>query len=128
MWTVYFDLEHGESDNVFTRTANYDYNFFRVRNIVRPTQTLSFNFSVITRDNTNPTVINERDFGADIDTRIFSGSAEWQTNEKLSLTGGYTYFNVDSETIVQFNTAGGVVNVIPATYFMKDHFAFATAY
>ena len=128
MWTVYFDLEHGESDNVFTRTANYDYNNFRVRNIVKPTQTLSFNFSVITRDNTNPTVINERDFGADIDTRIFSGSAEWQTNEKLSLSGGYTYFHVDSETIVQFNTAGGVVNVIPAEYFMKDHFAFVTAY
>ena len=128
IWTLYFDLEHGESDNVFIRTGNYDYTNVRARSIVRPTPTLSFNVSVITKDNTNPTVINERDFGAKINTRIFSGSADWAANEKLSLTGGYTYFHVTSDTIVQFNTAGGVVNVIPAQYFMRNHFGFATAY
>ena len=128
IWSVYFDFEKGDNDNVFTRTANYDYTNFRVRSIVRPSRTLSFNASVITRDNTNPTIINSRDFGADINTRIFSGSAEWMANENLNLTGGYTYFHTSAETVVQFNTAGGVVNVLPARYFVRDHFAFATAY
>jgi len=128
MWTLYFDLEHGESDNVFVRTANYDYTNVRARSIVRPNQRLSFNASLITKDNSNPTVINERNFGAEIDTRIFSGSADWTVSETLNLTGGYTYFHVNSDIIVQFNTANGVVNVIPAQYFMRDHFAFITAY
>jgi hypothetical protein len=83
---------------------------------------------VITRDNTNPTVIIDEAFGADINTRIFSGSAEWIANERLTLTGGYTYFRVTSETIVQFETAGDVVNQGPARHFVRDHFAFATAY
>jgi hypothetical protein len=43
MWTLYFDLEHGESDNVFVRTGNYDYTNFRARSIVRPNHRLSFN-------------------------------------------------------------------------------------
>jgi hypothetical protein len=128
IWTVYFDLEHGDTDNVFTRTANYDYTNVRARSIVRPTSSLSINTSVITRDNTNPTVINERDFGARITTRIFSGSADWQASEKLNLSGGYTYFHVLSDTIVQFETAGDVVNIGPARYYLRDHFAFVTAY
>jgi hypothetical protein len=127
-WSLYFDIEKGDNDNAFTRTANYNYTNVRARSIARPTQRLSFNASVITRDNTNPTVINDRAFGANIDTRIFSGSAEWTANEKLSLTGGYTRFHTTSDTIVQFNTANGIVNVIPAQYFVRDNFAFMTAY
>ena len=95
---------------------------------MRATQRLSFNASFITRDNTNPTVINDRAFGADLNTRIFSGSADWAATQKLNLTGGYTYFHVTTNTIVQFNSAGGVVNVIPAQYYMRDHFTFLTAY
>ena len=128
MWRLYFDLERGDNDNVFVRTANYDYTNVRVRSLVRPTRTLSFNASVVTRDNTNPTVINETAFGADINTRIISGSADWTPSQTLNLTGGYTSFHVTTNTIVQFNTAGGVVNVVPAQYFMRDHFAFVTAY
>lgn len=128
MWSLYFDLEHGESDNVFVRTGNYDYTNVRARSIVRANSRLSFNASVITKDNTNPTIINERAFGVEIDSRIFSGSADWTASEKLNLTGGYTYFHVNTNIIVQFNTANGVVNVIPAQYFMRDHFAFITAY
>lgn len=127
-WTLYVDFEKGDTDNVFTRTANYDYTNFRARSLVRVNQKLSFNASLITRDNTNPTVIDDRAFGARIDSRIFSGSADWFVNERLNLTGGYTYFHATSDTTVQFNSAGGVVNVGPALYFMREHFAFATAY
>jgi hypothetical protein len=127
VWNLYFDMEKGENDNVFTRTANYDYTNFRFRSIVRPTHRLSFNASLITRDNTNPTIINDQAFGAHIDTRIFSGDAEWVANEKLTLTGGYNYFHVTSDTVVQFDSAGGVVNIGPSQYFMREHFVFATA-
>ena len=127
-WTLYFDAERGNNDNVFTRTANYDYTNIRARSLVRLNQKLTFNASFITRDNTNPTVIDNRDFGANIDTRIFSGSADWFVNERLNLTGGYTYFHATSDTIVQFNSAGGVVNVGPAQYFTREHFAFLTGY
>lgn len=127
-WTLYFDVERGNNDNVFTRTANYDYTNVRARSIVRLNQKFSFNASLITRDNTNPTVIDDRDFGAHIDTRIFSGSMDWFVNERLNLTGGYTYFHATSDTIVQFNSAGGVVNFGPAQYFTREHFAFLTAY
>src|SRR4030095_2434947 len=102
MWSLYFDLEHGESDNVFVRTGNYDYTNVRARSIVRPSQRLSFNASFITKDNTNPTIINDRVFCASIDTRIFSGSADWTASETLNLTGGYTYFHVNTNIIVQF--------------------------
>lgn len=127
-WTLYFDIESGDSDNVFTRTANYDYTNVRARSIVRLNPRLSFNASLITRDNTNPTVIDDRDFGAHINTRIFSGSADWYVKDRLNLTGGYTYFHATSDTVVQFNSAGGVVNFGPAQYFMREHFGFLTAY
>jgi len=127
-WTLYFDVEKGNNDNVFTRTANYDYTNVRARSIVRLNRGLSFNASFITRDNTNPTVIDDRDFGAEIETRIFSGSADWYVNERLNLTGGYTYFHATSDIIVQFNSAGGAVNFGPAQYFTREHFAFLTGY
>ena len=51
------------------------------------------------------------------------------TNEKLTLAGGYTYFHVSSDTLVQFVRpvlGGGILQVLPALYFVRDHFAFAT--
>lgn len=127
-WTLYFDVEKGNNDNVFTRTANYDYTNVRARSLVRLNHRLSFNASLITRDNTNPTVISGRDFGANIESRVFSGSMDWDASERLNLSGGYTYVHSTSDIIVQFNSAGGVVNFGPAQYFTRDHFAFLTAY
>jgi hypothetical protein len=131
IWSLYFDVERGENDNVFTRTANYDYTNFRVRNIIRPTRTITLNASLTTRDNTNPTVTPElKEFGADINTRILSTSADWSPNERLNLSGGYTYFHVSSEASVVFFL--GLTPNLPveglARYFMKDNFAFMTAY
>jgi hypothetical protein len=53
---------------------------------------------------------------------------DWFVNERLNLTGGYTYFHATSDIVVQFNSAGGVVNFGPAQYFTREHFAFLTAY
>ena len=126
-WSLYFDMEKGDTDNVFTRVANYDYSNYRMRSIVRPTSSLSFNASLTTRDNLNPTVINDRAYSANIDSRVFSGSADWTANENLNLSGGYTYFHVTTDTIVQFSTSTGV-KVGPAQYYMRDNFAFLTGY
>src|SRR5262249_8699163 len=43
IWSLYFDLERGSADNVFTRVDNYDVTNVRVRSILRPNKTLAFN-------------------------------------------------------------------------------------
>jgi hypothetical protein len=127
-WSVYFDLEKGGNDNVFTRTANYDYTNVRVRSIIRPSRTLTINTSLTTKDNTNPSLTeNFQNFGVDINSRIFSSSVDWTPDDHLNLSGGYSYFHVTSEAMIIF-----FVNRVEteglARYFMKDHFAFFTAY
>lgn len=129
IWSVYFDMEHGQSDNVFTRTANYDFTNFRVRSILRPSKTLAINASLVTKDNTNPSIgIDGQNFGADINTRIFTGSADWTPSGKFTLSSGYTHTHVTSEAEVIFFLTGSVKTSGISRYFMKDNFAFITAY
>jgi len=130
IWSVYFDMERGTADNVFTRVANYDVTNFRVRSILRPTKNITINASLITRDNNNPSVTEDnppQNFGANIKTRTVTASADWTPNEKLSLTGGYTFMHVASEASIIF-----FVNSVrirgESRYFMNDNFAFFTAY
>jgi hypothetical protein len=105
IWTTYFDFERGAADNVFTRIANYDYTSVRVRSILKPTSTLSINASVVTKDNTNPSLtdsITLQDFGADVNSRIYSGSVDWSPNAKFSLDGGYTHTHLTSDAVIVF--------------------------
>ena len=130
MWSVYFDMERGEADNVFTRVANYDYTNFRVRSIFRPTSRLSVNTSLVTRDNTNPAMTEDtppREFGADINTRIFTSTVDWTPTGKYSFGGGYTYTHLTSEAAIIFFT-GGVRTEGFSRYFVRDHFFFLSTY
>jgi hypothetical protein len=130
LWSIYFDLETGEADNVFTRVSNYDYTNFRVRSIFRPISGLSVNTSFVTRDNTNPAMIEgtpPREFGADINTRIFSASGDWTPNGKFSLSGGYTYTHVTSEAAIIF-FANGVRTEGLSRYFVNDNFVFLSSH
>jgi hypothetical protein len=130
IWSLYFDLERGGSDNVFTRVANYDFTNVRVRSILRPTKNLTINGSLTTRNNNNPSVTEDtppRNFGADIKTRVFSASADWTPSEKFSLGGGYTYAHVVSEAAIVFFAAGIRTDGV-SRYFSKDSFAFLNAY
>jgi hypothetical protein len=128
LWTLYFDLEHGTNDNVFTRTANYDYTNVRLRSIWRPTNRLSINASLTTKNNTNPSLTEELTlFGADINTRIFSSSVDWTPSDKFNLTSGYSFFHIGSEASIIF-FLNSVKTQGLARYFMNDHFAFLTAY
>jgi hypothetical protein len=129
-WSIYFDLERGESDNVFSRVDNYNYNRFRLRNRITPSRNLSLNLSVITRDNSNPTMLEDQppqDFGSDINTRIFTGSADWSPNSRFSLGTGYTYTHITSEAIIVAFVAG-VRQQGLTRYFMRDHFWFLNTY
>jgi len=129
IWSLYFDLEKGGSDNVFTRVANYDVTNLRVRSILRPNRTLSFNASVITKDNTNPSVTEDnKTFGVNTKARTFTNSVDWSPSEKFSLDGGYTYSRVTSDADIIFFLAGNVKTSGQSRYFLRDNFAFLTAY
>jgi hypothetical protein len=130
IWSLYFDYERGESDNVFTRVDNYDYSNFRLRSIVRMNRELSFNASIVTKDNTNPTLTPDfprRDFGADINSRIFVGSVDWTPNQKFGLSSGYTHTHVTSQAQVIFFFNSVRQDGI-SRYFMKDNFAFINTF
>ncbi|MFL6275931.1 MAG: hypothetical protein ACJ74G_12150 [Blastocatellia bacterium] len=129
VWSLYFDMEHGETDNVFTRTASYDYTNFRLRSILRPTKTMAINTSLVTKDNTNPTVaIDGRDFGADVNVRNFTTSFDWAPDNRFFLNTGYTYQHVTSEAQVIYFLANSLKVNGTSRYFLKDSFAFVTAY
>lgn len=128
-WSLYFDMERGENDNVFTRTASYDYTNLRVRSILRPTRTIAINTSLVTKDNTNPTLaIDGRNFGTDVNVRNFTTTFDWTPAERFFLNTGYTYSRVTSEAeVVYFLLNSQKVNGI-SRYFLRDSFAFVSAY
>jgi hypothetical protein len=130
MWSIYFDYERGESDNVFTRVDNYDFTNVRVRSIFRPTRTLAINASVVTKDNNNPTLtenVPRQNFGADINSRIYTSSVDWSPNEKFSLSSGYTRTHITSDAAIIF-FANGVRAEGLSRYFLRDNFAFLNMY
>ena len=129
MWSLYFDMERGASDNVFTRIANYDFTNVRVRSIIRPTSKLSINTSFVTKDNTNPSVnIDGKDFGVDVNSRIFNGSVDWTPNSKFYLSSGYNYTHLVSQAEVVFFLPSSVRATGLSRYFMKDSFAFINTF
>jgi hypothetical protein len=129
-WTLYFDFEHGTSDNVFTRVASYNYTNFRVRSVMRPRKTLAINTSLMTYDNTNPTLAQVGTtfipFGVDAKARIFSSSVDWTPGPNLSFNSGYTYSHLDSNAAITF-FLNSVQTLGRSKYFLRDHFFFGTA-
>jgi hypothetical protein len=136
IWTTYLDFEKGSADNVFTRTDNYDYTNVRVRSILKPTSTLAINMSVVSKDNRNPSLadaITLQDFGADVNSRIYSGSVDWSPNPKFSLDSGYTHTHLTSDAVIVFFAPppGGTASVRTvglSRYFVRDDYAFLNAF
>lgn len=127
IWTVYFDMERGSADNVFTRVDNYEFTNIRARSIIRPTRSLTINTSLLTRDNNNPSITDDippRGFGSDINTRIYTASADWTRGGKFSLGGGYTYTHLTSEAEIIF-FFNSVRTEGLSRYFVRHHQAFA---
>jgi hypothetical protein len=125
-WTIYGDVEHGRADNVFTRTANYEFTNFRVRSRMNFDR-VGFNVSFITKDNNNPTRSDATPpvaFGAEIKTRIFATGLDWSPSEKFFMSGGYTYHHLTSEALVRVPilVGGSQVRAIGlSSYLVRDH-------
>ena len=131
-WSIFWDVEHGQADNVFTRVENYKFTNFRVRSKVSVNK-FSFDFSAITKNNSNPsvsvTVPSGFNYVTDVRSRVFSGSATWDPISELSIGGGYTYRRLTSFTPVIFP-----VQITPPTttvsnfgfsqFFMRDHYGY----
>ncbi|MEK6321599.1 MAG: hypothetical protein AABN33_07945 [Acidobacteriota bacterium] len=129
IWSVYFDLERGAADNVFTRVDNYDFTNVRVRNILRPNKTLSFNASVVTKNNSNPSITEDnRNFGVNVKSRNFTSSVDWSPNEKLTLDGGFTHWRVTSDADIIFFLAGNLKTFGQSRYFLRDNFVYFNGY
>ena len=104
-WTLYFDAEHGTADNVFTRIGNYDYTNIRAKSRYSPHKKISFNLSIITRNNSNPSEIagvSLEDFGVAIKSRIFTTAVDWAPTAKVSFSTGYNYNWLNSNAVVDY--------------------------
>ena len=137
-WTIYFDGEHGNADSVFTRLGNNDFTNLRIRNRITPNSKLAFNFSLITKDNTNPSdIINDPAvvpvgtapdaLDVRIKTRNFTSSVDWTPNAKLSLSGGYTHLRLTSIAGILLPISNQR-RVGESQYFARDHFFFFNAF
>ena len=136
-WTIYFDGEHGDADSVFTRLANNDFTNFRLRNRINANSQITLNFSVITKDNTNPAdVITSPSipFGTpaealdvNVKSRHFSSSVDWNPNASFSLSSGYTHMRLTSIAGILLPISGQR-RVGESQYFSRDNFFFINAF
>lgn len=130
-WVLFWDVEKGTADNVFTRIENYEFINFRVRNRLTFNK-VSFNLSAITKNNTNPAQtdnIPPIGFGPVVRSRIFSGTFDWTANPELVFSGGYTYTYQTAKTPIYvrrtFPPSTTSVRVLGRSeYYVRDHFAY----
>lgn len=122
---VYWDVEHGKSDNVFTRLANNKFTNFRVRSRTNMNK-FALNLSFVTKDNVNPSSSPEeptREFATDVNSRTFSGSVDWTPIDRLSFSSGYTYQRLTSLAAIIVPVSGKRLEGV-SEYFVRDHYAF----
>ncbi len=129
IWSLYMDMERGSADNVFTRVDNYNFTNVRLRSILRPNRTLSINTSVITKNNNNPSIAEDnRNFGVDIKSRVFTSSVDWSPKEKFSLNGGYTHSRITSDAQIIFFLTNNLKTFGESRYFQRDNFVFVSGF
>jgi hypothetical protein len=124
-WTIYFDAEHGTADNVFFRIGNYDYTYIRAKSRYSINNKTSFNVSLITRNNANPSEIagvSLEDFGVSIKSRVFTSSFDWVATPRVSINAGYNYNWVNSNAVVNYFFNGVNHPQGRSLYFMRNNF------
>ena len=137
-WTIFADVEKGQSDNVFTRLANYDFTNFRVRSRWSLNK-FSVNIGLITKNNDSPGV-SEPILGtggvilfpatetvATTKSRIFTGSIDWSPRPEINISAGYTYNRIDSNTDVLLPVGTPVLTtttwfLAKSRYFTRDKY------
>ena len=126
-WVMYWDVEHGTADNVFTRIENYKFTNFRFRNRLSFNK-FAFNVSAISKDNDNPAASSLGiPFGVNVKSRIYTGSMDWTPIPEISLNSGYTYTHQTSfaDVVVPVGISGNPRGV--SMFFVRDHYAFFDA-
>jgi hypothetical protein len=126
-WSIYADLEKGESDNAFTRLGNNDVFNYRIRSRAA-VKDFTFNVSLVSKDNkdigTTRNVSNLAPFEAIAETknRYFSANVDWFPHTKFGVSTGYTYnhVNANADVIVP---AGAYLRGI-SQYFVRDSYFF----
>jgi hypothetical protein len=127
IWSIYLDFERGTSDSVFVRTTPYNFDNFRVRTSLKPSKTLTLNASMLVKDNDNPSMNSGGQyFGITSRGRTISTSVDWLPKEKFSVTGGYTYSQLDSNASIIFYASSTLQNG-NSLYFVRDHSFFFTS-
>jgi hypothetical protein len=131
-WVVFWDVEHGKADNVFTRPENYKYTNFRVRSRLNINK-FTINLSAITKDNENPSepmasivLPSNLDFVTTARNRFFSGSVDWEPESRFWLSSGYTYRHLTSYTPVALPVSGATGGYVFgfSQFFMRDRYFF----
>ncbi len=140
-WTIYVDLERGESDTGFTRLANADIFSFRVRSRASVKQ-FSFNVSAITKNNDSPgtsvpifsntgvLLLPATETVANTKQSTISGSVDWNPRVEFGLSAGYTYTDLTSDVDVIVPVGTPIFTstrflVGKSQFFMRDsHFFF----
>jgi hypothetical protein len=126
-WSIFADVERGESDNAFTRLTNYDFTNVRVRSNWNYKQ-FAFNLSGVVRNNENPSftsavgLVPAGQLVANVKSRIFSAYVDWTPDPRWAFSGGYTYHHLTSETDIVVPLAALTPGF--SRYFMRDNYAF----
>jgi hypothetical protein len=126
-WNFHFNVEHGTADNVFSRIGNYDYTNIKAKSRYAPNKKLTLNVAFISRDNANPSEIageSLRDFGAEMKSRIFTSSIDWNPNSRVSVSGGYNYNWINSDSVINFFFNGVNHPEGHSLYFVRNNFFF----
>jgi hypothetical protein len=125
-WVIYGDVEHGESDNYFTRLANYDFTNYRFRTRVN-FGNVSFNASYIGKTNDNPgrdVITPAENFVAESRSHTFTSGVEWSPTQNFSFSTGYTYQHLTARTEIDVPFSTGRVLGISEFYIRDSHFYF----
>lgn len=127
--TIYFDVERGTADNVFTRIGNYNYLNFRAKSRYAPNRKVSLNLGFVVKNNSNPSEIagvSLQDFGVEIKSRIFSSSIDWTPTSNVSFSTGYNYNWINSDAVVDYffnsirHPLGRSLNYVRNNFFFVD--------
>ncbi|MEP7148022.1 MAG: hypothetical protein ABI857_04000 [Acidobacteriota bacterium] len=124
-WVIFFDVEHGKADNVFTRLSNYDFTNFRFRTRAN-IKTFSINASFISRSNDNPSRAVElptANFTAETRSQTFATSVDWTPMPELILSSGYTFQHLNARADIIVPIAGVRLAGI-SQYFVRDSYFF----
>ncbi len=124
-WIIYFDIDHGQADNAFTRLSNYDSTNLKLRNQIKPVDELSLNFTMQVKSNKNKSradTMPPTAFDVDIDSNSFGASFDWNPDPRAAISGGFSHYRVNSLAAVIFPVSGTGVGQGISRYRLRNNF------